>query len=371
MNKKLLAVAISGALSVPLAAQAIDFSVSGHVNRMIRYADDGVGSDLQQLDNTASGSRVRFQGSQDVGGGLTTGAHLEMGFGSSNGGSTPLKAGDVGNDFSLRQSYIWFSSDWGKLTMGHTSDASDGTTTGGDQDGAWAANEMSSPGELASPIVWRTANGGKVNGFTASGGALTDRMVPNDGGTMKRADDVGVGGAFSSFDGGRRDVLRYDTPSLGPVSFATSIGNDSHWAVGAFSNTDLGDGNLKVNVGYSKDASGNAKYGVGAGFLFSQGTNINFNYGQNDLEAANATDASALYVKLGHNWGNNSASISWGSASDVAAKGVDATQWGIGFNHAIPNTGVQFYTGYHNFELDASGVENVSVFIVGSRVRFN
>ena len=35
MNKKLLAIAISSALAAPMAAQAIEASVSGHVNRAL------------------------------------------------------------------------------------------------------------------------------------------------------------------------------------------------------------------------------------------------------------------------------------------------------------------------------------------------
>ena len=50
MNRKLLAAAVAGALA-PMAAQAVDISVSGQVNRMIRYADDGHDSDVQHLDH--------------------------------------------------------------------------------------------------------------------------------------------------------------------------------------------------------------------------------------------------------------------------------------------------------------------------------
>ena len=70
MNKKLLAVAISGALTIPMAAQAIEFSTSGHVNRMVRFADDGIASDVQHVDSDSSRSRIRWKGSQDIGGGF-------------------------------------------------------------------------------------------------------------------------------------------------------------------------------------------------------------------------------------------------------------------------------------------------------------
>ena len=35
MNRKALTVAIAGALAAPMAAQAVDFTISGHVNRAL------------------------------------------------------------------------------------------------------------------------------------------------------------------------------------------------------------------------------------------------------------------------------------------------------------------------------------------------
>ena len=88
MNKKLLAVAVGSAIAAPMTAQAIDFKVSGHVNRMIRFADNGAGSDIQQTDNTASRSRVRFTGSQEIGSGITAGVRVEFGVASNLSGQT-------------------------------------------------------------------------------------------------------------------------------------------------------------------------------------------------------------------------------------------------------------------------------------------
>ena len=77
MNKKALAVAISSALAVPMAAQAVSYNLSGQVNRVIMFADDGVASDIFFADNTASNTRFRLTGSEDMGNGMTAGFNLE------------------------------------------------------------------------------------------------------------------------------------------------------------------------------------------------------------------------------------------------------------------------------------------------------
>ena len=58
MDRKLIAVAVSSALALPMAAQAVELSVSGHVNRAI-VSVDGAGNDgsLQFNDANASESR--------------------------------------------------------------------------------------------------------------------------------------------------------------------------------------------------------------------------------------------------------------------------------------------------------------------------
>ena len=78
MNKKAIAVAISSALAVPMAAHAVSFNVSGQLNKAIMFADDGVASDVFFGDNTASNSRVRFTSSEDMGNGITAGFRIEF-----------------------------------------------------------------------------------------------------------------------------------------------------------------------------------------------------------------------------------------------------------------------------------------------------
>jgi hypothetical protein len=47
------------------SAQAVDFKISGQINRGILWADNGNDSDLKFVDNDNSSTRFRFTGSND------------------------------------------------------------------------------------------------------------------------------------------------------------------------------------------------------------------------------------------------------------------------------------------------------------------
>ncbi|MFT5448538.1 MAG: putative porin, partial [Gammaproteobacteria bacterium] len=83
MNKKLLTIAIAGAMAAPMAAHAIKWKMSGQVNRAVTIIDDGVQSDLRSTDNDASQTRFRMRGSEDMGNGMKVGAYWELGISSS------------------------------------------------------------------------------------------------------------------------------------------------------------------------------------------------------------------------------------------------------------------------------------------------
>ena len=238
MNKKLLAVAVGSAIAAPMTAQAIDFKVSGHVNRMIRFADNGAGSDIQQTDNTASRSRVRFTGSQEIGSGITAGVRVEFGVASNLSGQTAPKGDDTddepGRGGSLRHSALFFSGNFGKVTMGHTSSASDGAGFA-DNSGTFLGAEWSR-GEHCSAVQW-----------------VFEALATRPGLTL--------GDRYDTFDGGRRDVLRYDSPTLGGVAtVAAAVGNNEFWDLGVFVDTALAGGQLSVNAGYSHDGNAGARY---------------------------------------------------------------------------------------------------------------
>jgi len=356
MNKKLLAIAISSALAAPMAAQAIEASVSGHVNRAIIFLDDGEASDWSNTDNIASQSRLRVVGSGDLGvGGMKVGTTMEWGFSSNVGFFATVKGrnGNTGgNDLNpnLRHSRLWFSGSWGKVTMGHGSGAYDGTAYYADQGGSvFLAGIENGTTTHAAGVAFRTGGGG-VSANT-------------------------VGGAFGTFDGGRYDNIRYDSPKLGPLGVAIDLGDNQRWSAAATVSTKFSGAGFKAKIGYEdRDNDGGAsQWGMSAGVLFSQGTNITVAYA--DSETTAGADRDNFYIKLGHRWGPNrvnSVAIDYIQTDDLAAAGAEATSWGIGFAHDIPGPKVNLYAGYRNWDLDITGanLQDVDGFNMGARVRF-
>jgi hypothetical protein len=326
------------------------------------FADDGIDSDTMMVDNGASRSRVTITGSDNLGiGGMKAGVRMEWSVASNISSNVTIKGrnGNVtGNDiaFDIRHSALWFSGNWGTLTMGHTSGAYDGAIFAGDQSGSVFLAGIEASG----------ATFGGAIGFRTSAGGATGTTVA---------------AAVSTFDGGRYDLVRYDTPKFGPISAGVSVGDNQRWEVAGNLDTAFAGHKVAGAFGYEdrENDNGTESWGGSIGVLFSQGTNIHFAYAERDIHArvpggfgGTLRTAEQFYVKLGHRWGNNSVAVDYAETDDSARAGDEATMWGIGFAHDIPGPNVQLYTGYRNFDLDRPGVntEDVDTFNVGARVRF-
>ena len=345
MNRKLLAAAVAGAL-VPMAAQAVDISVSGQVNRMIRYADDGHDSDIQHLDNGASSSRWRMVGSGELDNGLTAGATIEQNF-QSNASSRLGIDGTADDHNGMRHAYLWLSGEFGTLSLGQTGPAGNGTVWTS-HSGAWMGTEYSSI-EESSAIMMRTSDGGN---------------------------STSLWGAFGSVSAGRDDILKYDTPSIGPASFTASIGNDDagdeYWGVEAAVSTEMG-GSSFIGGAFVSEIPGTSDnmFGIAGGVAFANGTSVNLVYASRDDYSKDHDD---FYANLSHTWGNSSVAIGYRYVDGRNAALDDAQSLGIGFQQSL-GSGVHVYAGFHNFSADSAtegmSIDDVNVFHVGSRVTFN
>ncbi len=359
MNKKLLAAAVASALAMPMAAHAVKYSASGQVNRAIQIADDGQRSDITNVDGSASSTRFRFRGSEDIGNGLTAGFLLE--FDAASDPDPTMKGAPTGfggtadsGDFAGlgdRHSAVYFSGDFGKLTMGHTSVATDGVAYA-DLDGTWLSG---------------------IENTVDFGGAI--EFVTSTGGT-----GIDVANVMDDFDGGRTSTLRYDSPSLGPVSFAVSASDNDLYDGMVIVSGPVAGGQYDLRGGMSKNDT-RENLVLSGGFKAAQGTSINLTWGSQDQDAAGSAEGEYFYVKLGHAWGNSSVAVDYRSSEEThqagictgsnSACGVEA--WGVGFVHTLPKPGVDLYASYRLYTLEdgPSGVDDVGIFVVGSRVRFD
>lgn len=357
MNKKLLTIAIAGAMAAPMTAHAVKWKMSGQVNRAVSIMDDGQKSDIRSTDNGASNTRFRMRGSEDLGNGMKVGAYWELGINSSPSSKAfPNKDGDEDGGVTIRQANVWFSGNWGKLTLGHTSEASDGTT-GADLSGAGLAHSSSASTDNSADIAFWDKN------------SAIDPVTGNPG-TAVMQDKT-----YSKYDGGRKDVIRYDSPKLGPVGLAVNVSNDQSWSAAATVKTALGGGQLSAALGYSHDTGGGnveERWGMSASYLFSQGTSVSGHYANNEAESG-GPEAETFSISLGHKWGVHAVEATYSNGDDVA-RDHEREGYAIEYVHSLKKANTQLYAGYLHATLDGpsgTNYDDIDVFTVGARVRFD
>jgi len=319
MERKLIAAAVSSALALPMAAQAVEFSVSGHVNRAIVNVDGtGAASDGNWVhkDANSSESRVRFVGSEELDSGMTVGVNLEVAFGGADQKSYDTTDGSA--DLRVRHQNVYISTTGGKITLGQTQTTSDNVPY---------AN-MGGPAWLGGATNWCSY---------ASHGA-----------------------ACQSGSNGRQKVLRYDSPSLGPVSFAASTGNDDYFDTMVKFAGSMGDSGYDIRVGYVGDnGKGEDAITASGSVGFGTGTAVTAAWGQND-----DADTDYMYAAIDQSYGDGSISVYLGQGTDGEA---DDSLWGVGVGHNVGG-GATAYAGYRRM---ADGEKDVDLVLVGMRVTFN
>ena len=329
MERKLIAAAVSSALALPMAAQAVEFSVSGHVNRAIISVDgNGNDGDLRHVDANASESRVRFVGSEALDSGMTVGVNLEVAFGSDvhsyNGPVSPDGA-TAANDLRVRHKNVYIMTEGGKITLGQTQSTSDNVPY---------AN-MGGPSWLAGVSNWCAFSSGGYMG--------------------------GSPGCQSNSQG-RLDVLRYDTPSFGPVSIAASMGEGDYWDAMVKVAGSAGDTGYDLRFGYvgDNDANNDDILTMSGSVGFAQGTAVTAAWGKNDN-----IDADYQYLAVDQTYGEGSIGAYYGRGE---IGGVDGSRWGVGVGHNVGG-GATAYAGFRNIEKDGS--DDVTLVLIGMRVTFN
>lgn len=373
MERKLIAAAVASAVALPMAAQAVEFSVSGHVNRAIISVDGGDNDgDLTHVDAGSSETRFRFTGSEELENGMTAGVNLEYGL--------------TGN---VRHANVYLSTAGGKLSVGHTSAATDGM----------AHARLGGPSWLGGVTNWCSYHS--------------------------------TGPACPSNDGGRHPVLRYDTPAIGPASISVSTGNDDYWDIKLTVAGSVGDAGYDFRIGhiaeyeadvdavdatvvemtgeeltdaaddadesladhyedntvYSPDGTENdlsaalttdslyhlhtpgtpaGTKDVGdvttasAAVSFGQGTSIAAAWSQHETN-----DSEYQYMEIDHSYGDGSIGVYYkrGEKGDT-----DGSLWGVGIGHSLGG-GAHAYAGYRQMSED--GEDDVDLLVAGVRVTFN
>ena len=416
MNRQLLTAVVAGALALPMAAQGVEIAASGHLNRALVFSGLKGTDDPKHTDGSASGSRFRFKGSQDLENGVTAGVTLEYGVGSApaEGGWSP----------TVRHASVDLSGGFGAVTLGQTAPASHIIGYANFDNYAWLSG---------------AAIG--CDFCTASGMAST---------------------VFTSFGAGRMEVVKYETPSIGPTKLSFSANGNKFWDAALRAAGDMGGLSYQLNLGFSSNPATSATaptdvflatpfsatltdamvkkslgkdhslvtqwwddsedelvntepsgdpndylarqnvyktaadgtrtlvkrhYAAGPGgahklytagaaakpefetttvsaaIAFPQGTHINLTFGHKDPETG--ANSEFTHFGIGHNLENTSVAVTY-TTSDVGGGGES---WAVGIGHNL--AGVELYAGYKYLDHDSNLVDDYGIAVVGSRIMFN
>ena len=221
-RKNVLTVAIAAAMAAPMAAQAVDVTLSGHVNRALFINDSDSSTNSKVKDNASSGTRIRVKGTGEMMDGGSAGVLLEYSAGSSLG---------------LRYADVWFSGEYGKVSIGQ-----------GDQGGEGSVYK-------GGAAVLGTGHGQDTNGVASN--------------------------YYTSLDGGagRNERIRYDSPAVGPVSAAVSVGNGDQVSAGISLSQDFGGTSFSAGIGTVQWPGSKTTVSGSAGISLASGISISGAWG--------------------------------------------------------------------------------------------
>ena len=294
MHKKALTVAIAGALAVPMAAQAVDFSISGRVSRALVITDSDNSTSGQVGDWGSSGSRIRVSGSNEMMDGMTVGGNLEYA---------------AGGALALRYADIYYSGAFGKISIGQ-----------GDQGGEGS--------------VYSDKSGVSGIGHGQEKGAITTADY------------------FGSLDGGsgRNERIRYDTPSIGPVSAAISVGNDDQVSAGVTISQSFGDTAFGAKLGTIQSPGENGTVSASAGIKLPAGVTVSGAWGTQENDGG--SDPSFFQATVGYVMGDTSVGVSWYASSDFMNDGSEGTALGLGATHNLPKVNASVTAAVQNYSVE-------------------
>ena len=347
-----LTIALTILLILP-AAQAVDFKISGQINRAMLWGDNGNDDDLKFVDNDNSSTRFRFTGSNEFNEVWKVGIVWENQMESNSSADTDIDIGENGDtsDVTFTERKMEFYVDhkkFGRLWLGQGDTASNSTSEV-DLSGTDVVN-YSSIEDMAGGFNFRTDD---------------DVVVTS------------VGSAFSNFDGfGRRDRVRYDTPKFGPVYFSGGYMNGQIWDVaGRFAYQWEGFGKLAAAAhwtGADNQRDPYKQYSGSISFLHSSGFNITASGGGRYDWAARDDDPYNIYGKLGWKLKKWAFSADYTYSENVDQDDDEATSIGAAAVWNIWES-VQLYGSYRWHDLDrdtVNSIEDLHAVMVGGRVKF-
>lgn len=409
------------AAAVSSGADRVKVSISGQVDRMEIYGNDGKSSSVRNVDNNISSSRLRFVGEGRINATTSGGFNLETQITPNSSANTSLtqdspsavnnftptggsSANNVGGTFTARQVETFVQNkDLGAVRLGFGSTAT------------YFVTEVDQSGTLvASYANIADVDGGfsfRQRGAASIPSTTRGRFVASPANAYGPA----VGSVFNYMNGlVRDDRVRYDSPMFGPVQFAASLVDggafDVAMRVGAiwdgikisaafgFADADgrnhsapanaygyaaapIGTGPLAATTIADVSANASKQYSGSMSVVLPDGLNATIAGGTRDVKYTDALGRPMspvmYYAKLGyiaHFWdfGQTAFSVDYNENDELIFAGDTARSYGIEFVQNVDNAGMELFVAGHHQMLsrDFASYYDITAVTAGARVRF-
>jgi predicted porin len=357
--------------------RVVSLQVYGQVNKALLIFDDGVDSDAFIVDNDASGSRLGFTGKATIKPGWTAGYLLEFDYQDAasdkvfNGasGSVAQNGDDPNDEITIRYNNFYIESErLGRITLGQGSTAADG----------------------ASEVVL----GNSIKNSDIHHG--TSFLIRN--GSASTFSSVKLGDIAQNFDGGRDDVIRYDSPSIYGFIVSASWGDNDYADVALRFKKEFNSIRIAAAVAYQWDETEDAGVGTTTitpafealtGSISVQhiptGIYGAFAAGSKEFtDLVNRDDATFWYAQLGIEkkflpYGSTTVYGDYGIYKDTAFNGSEAERWGLGAVQKFDSAALEVYAQATFWSFDGTGplasqdlsdAEDLTTVMIGSRLKF-
>jgi predicted porin len=351
--------------------RVVSLQVYGQVSRALLIWDDGIDSDIYNVDNDLSSTRLGFQGSGTLRPDVTAGFKIEFNVQEADVSvvdQVSSDANDSGKDvaFDIRYAYAYVeSATLGRITLGQQSESTDGIT------------EINLGG-----------SGSAVDGNIGAGFFVRDVFESND------TNNVRWGTLLDTSDGDRVNAIRYDSPSVYGFILSASFAEDDRYDVALRFSKEWNSIRLAAGIGYRLEDSDFKSLDspvttsidenetvAGSISVMHVPTGLYAMFSASDQTTefvGNIDDAeqSHWYVQGGitKNWlgyGNTTFYAAYGETEfegdgdgggagpinidGLTILGADTTQWGLGAVQAFDSTATEVFVHYVHYETDAFG----------------
>lgn len=333
----------------------VSLEVYGQVTTGVMWWDNGAESNVYVVDPQTSNTRFGFRGSARITPDVSAGYELELAWQTAD--ATKVTAdSDEGDDVpEFRQAHWYIKSEtWGKVRVGFAD----------------------------------TANSG-IAEIDLSNASIADGMSSSQAG-LQIIQDMG-GPRMDNYEFNRKNVVRYDTPTVGGFVASVAWGEDDIWDVALRYAGEFGGFKLAAGIAYgeSTDANnGGDFFADPAVEVLNGGLSIMHSPTGLFVTASAGTRDSDDFLDREHFWFTSGGiEQKWNSLGKTTLFGMGGEQedgfdrtarfWGLGVVQKIDNAAMDLFVSYRRYDLDGGVVgledpahDTFDTVLGGARIKF-